>query len=87
MLRFRQIVRTNVGKRVENTNQVWVYLSDELNEMLRYMAAEKKLSMSAFIRKLIQKEIRLRDRRQRRMNGILVKWNSDLSRLVRVDKG
>ena len=49
-----------MGKIKPNTNQVWIYMDDDMKAELHRMANQDKVNMSKFVRRLINKEITYR---------------------------
>lgn len=49
-----------MGLRKPSTNQVWVYMDDDMKDELHSMANKDRTNMSEFVRRLISKEIDLR---------------------------
>lgn len=49
-----------MGLRKQSTNQVWVYMDDDMKDELHSMANQDRTNMSEFVRRLINNEIERR---------------------------
>jgi cytidylate kinase len=49
-----------MGKIKQSTNQVWVYMDDDMKTELHRMANQDKVNMSEFVRRLLNREIETR---------------------------
>lgn len=49
-----------MGLRKPSTNQVWIYMDDDMKDELHSMANQDRTNMSEFVRRLINKEIERR---------------------------